>query len=210
MARLSRTLILVTSVCLSLAPGRASAQGVNGGIEGGLAVTGLSNLTNAIDFGGPVDVNRRKGFALGAFVRTPVHPSVAVRIETLLTTKGASPTDGSNALKVQLRYLDVPVLLDIRPSSMKPLYVLVGPSLNFNIAAKTIESVKDLPQAVEEDVRDKIRNVEIAIVVGAGLAVGKGFVDARYAAGLTDIAGDPSLHAPVKNRGTMVLAGVRF
>jgi hypothetical protein len=185
----------------------AAAQGVQGGIEAGLASTSLSNITSAINFGGPVDVERRTGLAIGAFVRVVVKPAVAVQIEALYATKGASPTDGTNKLEIKLSYLDVPVLIQIAPSPTGPFYLMFGPSVNFNLGAKTIDPI---PDNVEDDVADEIANVEFSVVAGAGIRVKRGIVEVRYVAGLTDIGDSVRLAAPVKNRGLLLIAGVRF
>jgi hypothetical protein len=106
----------------------------------------------------------------------------------------------------------VPILLRLAPSRARPLYVLLGPSINFNVSAKTTDVV---PSGVEEDVKEVIRNAEFGLVFGAGVAAKRALVEARYSAGLTDIVGDRaaaaiSIDAPIRNRAFAILAGIRF
>jgi hypothetical protein len=200
------------TLTVALVPGTATAQRIQGGIQGGVSFSNLANLTNAIDFGGPIDVNRRTGIVIGPFVAFPVNETVAVQVEGLFTARGATPTDGTNELQIRLSYLDVPILLRLAPSRARPLYVLLGPSINFNVSAKTTDVV---PSGVEEDVKDVIRNAEFGLVFGAGVAAKRALVEARYSAGLTDIVGDRaaaaiSIDAPIRNRAFAILAGIRF
>jgi hypothetical protein len=185
----------------------AAAQRVQAGLEGGFTTTTISNLENAIDFGGPVDIQQRAGVVVGGFVRFPANDAFALETGLLYATKGASPTDGTNELKIQLAYLDVPVLAHWQPSPSTPLYVVFGPSFNFNVSAKTIDVI---PTEQEVDAKDMVKDVEVSLVAGAGVTFGKGFLEGRYSAGLTDIADDVNLTATIKNRGFTVLVGVRF
>jgi hypothetical protein len=136
-----------------------------------------------------------------------VTPTLSVRTEMLLTPKGASPTDGTNELQIKLHYLDVPVLIQWRPSRATPLYVLIGPSMNVNVRATTVDRI---PAETIDDIRDEIRNVELGVVLGGGLSVGRCFTEGRYGVGLTNISRSPNLTAPVRTRGVTILAGVRF
>jgi hypothetical protein len=203
----SRTLVLLGCVGVLFAPAPAAAQRIQGGVEGGLAVTNLANLTNAIDFGGPVDVQWRTGLVAGPFVRFPVNDTVAMQVEALVGTKGASPTDGTNEIKIQLLYLDVPLLIHVRPAPARPFYFLLGPSVNFNLKARTVDV---LPSEVEEDVKDQIKTAEFGVVFGAGLTFRRFFTEGRYSVGLTDIGDAPQLTDTIRNHGFMILAGVTF
>jgi hypothetical protein len=201
------TVILLGAALSGIAPTPVAAQTVQAGVEGGLATTSLANLTQAIDFGGPVDIQRRTGLAFGAFVNVEITPAMSVRTGMLLTPKGASPTDGTNELQIRLHYLDIPVLIQWRPSRATPLYLLVGPSVNFNVRATTVDLI---PSETVDDIRDEIANVELGVVLGGGLSFGRGFTEGRYGAGLTNISRNPNLNAPVRTRGVTILAGLRF
>lgn len=192
-------------VVITSAP--AAAQRVQGGVEGGFSVTSISNLPNAIDFGGPVDVQSRAGVMVGPFVRFVANDALALETGALYAMRGASPTDGTNELKIKLAYLDVPILGHWQPSATTPLYVVFGPSINFNLSAKTVDVV---PSNQELDAKDMIKGVELSLVFGAGANLRRAFVEGRYSTGLTDIGNDPRLTAAIHNRGFVVLAGVRF
>jgi hypothetical protein len=95
---------------------------------------------------------------------------------------------------------------------MRGFYFLFGPSLNVNVSAKTIDVV---PTGAKEDIKDDIRNTEFGLVFGAGVNRRIFLLEARYSAGLTDIADSPRITgvritAPVRNRAVAILVGVRF
>jgi hypothetical protein len=62
--------LLDRRLSIVLVPGSAAAQEIRGGVQGGVSFTSLANLGNAIDFGGPIDVKRRTGLAIGPRSKT--------------------------------------------------------------------------------------------------------------------------------------------
>jgi hypothetical protein len=207
MTAVNRTVAAIIALGIVCLPGPAAAQGVEGGVLGGVTFSNLSNLRNAIDFGGPVDVNKRTGVVIGPFVAFPINEILALQVEALYATKGATPTDGTNELKIRLAYLDFPVLLRLATPSTQRFYFLFGPSVNINVSATTIDVI---PSGAKEDIKDEIHNAEFGLVFGAGVTLGHFLVEGRYSAGLTDIADDPQITASVRNRAFAILAGVRF
>jgi hypothetical protein len=202
-----RTVALLAATGILLTAESSHAQGVQGGVLGGVTFSNISNLTEAIDFGGEVDVESRTGGVIGPFVAFPLSERVALQFEALFGTKGATPTDGTNRLEIKFTYLDIPVLFRLAPSPTGPLYFLLGPSVNINLSAKTIDFV---PTRVEEDAKDDVKNTEFGLVFAAGAGSRNLFVEGRYSLGLTDIGDAPFLTAPIRNRAFAVLAGVRF
>jgi hypothetical protein len=207
MTTVNRTLVCFIALSIVFLPGLAAAQGIQGGFQGGVTFSNLSNLTDAIDFGGPVDVNNRTGVVVGPFVAFPINETVALQVEALYATKGATPTDGTNELKIRLAYLDLPVLVRLSVPSTRRFYFLVGPSVNFNVSAETIDAI---PAGAKEDIKDQIHDAEFGLVFGGGVSLRPFLVEARYSAGLTDISDVPEITATVRNRAFAILVGVRF
>lgn len=203
MSRFCRVFVLSCGLSL-LVPGASAAQ-VHAGVQGGIAFSNLSNLRNAVDFGGPVDLNARTGVIVGPFLRFAINDNVAVQTEALFAARGATATDGTNELRIKLSYVDIPIVARYRPAEDTPFYVLVGPSVNFNVSAKAVDVV---PAESELDI--DIKTAEVALVFGAGVSIHRYFVEGRYLAGLTDISDDPNLDAPVRNRGFSILMGARL
>jgi hypothetical protein len=201
-----RAVILSCGLSL-LAPAVAAAQTIHGGVKGGIALSDLSNLREALDAPSDLDVNTRFGVAVGPFVSFEVNDHFAIQPELLFMTKGATATDGSGELRVKLNYLDIPVLAVIRPARNNPFYLFVGPSVNFNVSAK-VEEANGTTN--EEDIKDDVKDTEVGLVFGAGVSIRNFLVEGRYAAGLTNIVDDPDIDETVRNRGFTILVGVRF
>jgi hypothetical protein len=204
---LTRVISTIVALGTVFASHPAAAQGIEGGVHGGVTFSNLSNLENAIDFGGPVDVKSRTGVVIGPFVAFPINDMLALQVEALYATKGATPTDGTNELRIRLGYLDLPVLLRVATPSTQRFFFVFGPSFNFNTSAKTIDI---LPVREEEDVKDQIRDAEFGLVFGGGVMLKAFLVEGRYSAGLTNIGDTPLLTASIRNRSFAILAGVRF
>ena len=206
MSRFARVGLMICGVSL-LVPTMTAAQEVHGGVLGGIAFSNLSNLTDAIDFGDSVDIKRRTGVAVGPCVSIDLNDRLAVQPEMLFVTKGATATDGLNELRIELSYIDIPILARFTPAPGNPFYFVIGPSVNFNVSAKVVDVV---PAEAEEDIKEDIKDAEFAVVFGAGLGLRRFFAEGRYIAGLSNIADDPDIDVSVKNRSFVILAGVRF
>ena len=206
MAVLSRAcVVIILSVVFS--PSISAAQGIEGGLHGGVTFSNLPNLRNAIDFGGPVDLKHRTGVVVGPFVAFPINQTVAFQVEALYAMKGATPTDGTNELQLRLGYLDFPLLLRVATPATQRFFFLAGPSFNVNVSATAIDVI---PSRTKENVSDRIHDAELGLVLGGGAAFGAFLVEGRYSAGLTNIADDPQLTASLKNRAFAILVGARF
>ena len=187
-------------------PAQSAAQ-VHVGVQGGIAFSNLSNLTSTIDFHGDVDVKARRAAIVGPFVSVDINDIVAVQIEALFVARGATATDGFNELRIELGYLDIPMLARFTPAGRLPFYGLVGPSVNFNVRARAVDVV---PAGEELDIDDDIKAAELAVVFGAGVTMGRGFVEGRYMAGLSNISARRNAAARLRNRGLAILVGARF
>lgn len=210
MSRVSRALVLSCAIPL-VAPAVAAGQTIHGGVKGGIVFSNLSNLRDAIELPDGVDIDMRTGSLLGGFVTFDVNEWFAVQPEVLFTTKGATPSDGENELRIDLDYIDVPVLARFTPIANNPFYLLAGPSLNFNVRAKATEDFEDSSEdEEEEDIKDDIEGTEFGLVFGAGVSIRNFLVEGRYIAGLTNIAKGEDIDESVRNRAFAILVGFRF
>jgi len=171
----SRIVILGGGMSLLLSA-VSSARAVHGGVKGGVAFSNLSNLREALDAPSDVDINTRVGVVVGPFVSFDVSELFAIQPELLFVTKGATAADESGELRATLNYIDVPILARIRPARMHPFYVLLGPSVNFNVSAKAEEANG---ATNEEDIKDDVKNAEVGPVFGAGVGLRNFRVEGR-------------------------------
>lgn len=193
----------------ALLPGAASAQ-VEVGLKGGVSFADIPKFGEEVnDDDG--NAQMRIGMAAGGHVAVTLGGIVGLQTEVLYTQKGIkaeAPSGVNQSFELKLDYVDVPVLLRLGPSGGNGLQLLVGPSFNFNIGARSVlEGVID----EDDDVKDEFEDFEMGLVVGGGYYGSVVIVEGRWQEGLTDIsaireAGDSTY----KNRTFLVLFGVRF
>jgi opacity protein-like surface antigen len=112
-------------------------------------------------------------------------------------------------------YFDLPVELKLSfgAGRTKP-YVVAGPTLGLLARARGKVDFDD-GTSEETDVKDTTKSTSLGLGVGAGLdlALGgqtRGFVEAQYMLGLTDINDDPDITESMKHKGFELRAGVTF
>ena len=134
------------------------------------------------------------GFAGGAFVSIPLGPVVGIQPEIMYSQKGYQAT-GSGLLdydyKRTLNYLDLPLLLQIKPTSS--ISLLAGPQFSYLLSTKT--EFNDSSFANEEEINDdNYKKGIIGMVVGADFNVSNFLISARGGFDLskTDTEGETS------------------
>jgi hypothetical protein len=185
----------------------AIAQGVSGGVKGGVSFSTFSE-----DSAQDVGLDRRTGIVAGAFVTFPVE-RFSVQLEGLYTQKGAAFSESGITGTTKLDYFEVPVLFvfSTTPSGSAgtSIQLFAGPSVAFKVSAKGSGSFDG--ETVDVDIPDEdIEKVDLGVVVGAGVTFGRLSIDGRYTIGLSNLNGAASDPTKVKNRALAVLAGVRF
>jgi hypothetical protein len=145
------------------------------------------------------------GFVGGVSFLIPTGRIGGYQIEALFHQKGAQ-----NLLrrddKLRLTYLEVPVLLhlDVYQRDPRAVYVIAGPALAFNVQA-SYES-----DGEKEDVMDGIENVDVGLVIGAGVELRRINIEGRYTFGLRSAFRDGDLDGAFKNRTLSLMVGFRF
>lgn len=178
----------------------AQAQGAAFGLKAGINVANLS----VKDVGDTFDPSNRTGFLAGVFMRVPAGRSIAFQPEVLLSRQGAKFTDGIDSAKINLDYLQIPLLARITPGG-SPVGFVVGPSLGFRTAAKLVT-----PGIDDEDVADQIKRSDVGLVAGITADVSRLVLDGRYTWGLSNVGTDSSDTSRVRNRVVSLTVGLRF
>ena len=202
--------ILLSLIVVALFGGGsvAMAQGVSGGVKGGVSFATLSD-----DSSQDVDLDSRTGIVAGGFVTWPVGERFGVQLEGLYTQKGAAFNQSGVTGTTKLDYFEVPLLFVASTAPPRSggtsLQFFGGPSIAFKVSAKGSGSFQG--ETVDVDIPDEdIEGVDLGVVVGAGVTFGRLSVEGRYTVGLSNINGDTSDPTKVKNRALAVLAGFRF
>jgi hypothetical protein len=192
-------------VCALLVSTTATAQGIAYGAKAGVS---FSNLKTDPETEPSYD--SRFGLTAGGFVAWPLTARLDVQPEALFTMKGGSVEDGPANAVVKLDYLDVPVLVKYRlfGSPGHAVHVFGGPS--FGVRLRGIVTTEIGGESIDNDVSDDVTRMDLGIVGGAGVDIGRLIVEGRYTWGVSDIDKDTSDESKVRNRTAAALVGFRF
>lgn len=176
----------------------AGAEDFSFGVKGG--------LTWADRYGDvPDEMETRYSYMAGAFGELPLTPIFSVQSEFLYVGKGYKRVLPGvfprNEIDFKLNYIDVPVLLKVNWvfGASEP-YIIVGPSLNFLMSAKSVTD------ASTEDIKDEFSSTEFGFVAGFGLNMRRVLLEGRYCHPLTDANSSDG----IKNRVLALMLGYTF
>lgn len=164
--------IFLLSVLLSMSFFLANGQEF--GIKAGLNVATLNREVDVTDY------NSKIGFHAGGLAHLHINSNFAIQPEVVYSSQGTKWKNAGTETKLNLGYINVPVLLQYMFSNGFRLQT--GPQAGFLISAES--KVND----AEVNVKDGYKTFDFSWVGGIGYlsSVGLG-VDARYNLGLTDI-----------------------
>ena len=196
-------MVLVLAVVGLATPSTASAQV---GVLVGLNVANVD--FDVSDTSVSVNGDSRTGFVAGLSFNMPIQQMFSVEVDALFAQKGTkfTATDGGfiDTAKINLNYVDIPVLAKVNVTGSAPVgvHLLAGPSFNFKVSEKF-----DPEDAADSE--DSIEKMETALVFGGGVHVGAFRVDLRYGIGLSNIVKDSASDGFItgKNRVFSILVG---
>ncbi|MDO9554648.1 porin family protein [Rhodonellum sp.] len=177
-------LIVLTS--LVLMTGTVSAQHANIGIKGGL------NLYN-LDLGAGNSFDTKAGIHLGLLGHIHLANQFALQPEIMYSGQGAKFMNGGVETKINLDYINVPVLLQYMFDNGFRLQA--GPQVGFLLGAKYKTNNNSV------DFKDDYKSIDFGLGFGGSYVhTPSGFgVDARYNLGLSNI--NENTNTTSKNRG---------
>jgi hypothetical protein len=174
------------------------AQGVSGGLKGGL------NLSDQKYSGYPVNNNpdMRVGYHVGGFLSIMFSEAFGIQPELLFNSIGSKNSLAGTDVAWRFSYLTLPVMFKYSPIPILNFHA--GPQISTLLSAK----------AVSGDNSDKLSNikpVEFGVGVGLGLNFPAGLTaDVRYNVGLSDIADDNSKDSEVTNNYLQLSVGYKL
>jgi hypothetical protein len=186
--------LLILTIALSLGVG-ANAQ-IKYGVKAGLNLSSLSGVESSA---GGISVNTLEsdgltaGFHVGGFVNFSFGGIIGLQPELLFSIQGGkqklnSGFGSSSSIDITFDYINVPVLLDIKP--LPGLSVLVGPQIGFNVyksATNESETISGSDFDVITNGSDGFNGIDFAAVIGAQYTfIGHLVLGARYNIGLTN------------------------
>lgn len=167
------------------------AQHVNIGIKAGL------NLYN-IKYSNDVKYDMKPGLHAGLLGHIHITKSFAVQPELLFSSQGAQYKTGGETTKLNLNYLNVPILLQYMFDN--GFRFEAGPQVGFLLTAKVDDGT------TKTDIKSDLKPLDVGLGLGVGyIHVPSGFgVDARYNLGLSNINDDDNSSVKANNRGFQV------
>jgi len=204
---MARFVLLLAFASLIFVTVPASAMpGLQAGVKGGLNIANQTSDNSDMEL-----ADSRSGMALGAWVRVPATPMVSIQPEALFSMKGDREEDAGVTGTVKIDYLEVPVLAKLslaKASPAKPS-LFVGPSMGFNLSAKSEVDGAGAPMDGETDIKDYTKSVDFGVVFGGGLEYNNFGLDLRYTLGLSNI-NDTGSDAEVKNNVISIMGSYGF
>ncbi len=151
---------------------------------------GITTSNLVIDDGDIEDRNANIGFSAGLLYRAELTDWFSLQPELLYTQKGASYETASIDYDVNLGYVDVPVLLMFHPFG-EVINIYAGPQASYLLGVNYELSDGITNTAIEfERDRDSFNDLDVGLVIGAGVTLGNVIVDFRVARGYIDIDDD--------------------
>src|SRR5262245_414440 len=200
MMRPDSSLLLRCLVIVALlGPTAAAAQEV--GVTAGWSAATLAFDPAQDRLKGP---EHRPGFLAGAFVRSPLHHRVDLRVESLVSQKGVQALFRFGD-ELALTDFDVPVLIQVnlhRPEA-SGAHLFAGPTFAFTMTATYHD--EDTSMDVKSDLD---RTTDVGLTVGGGARFGRASLDARYTWGLGSLLTDGDTGASLKNRTFSVTGAI--
>jgi hypothetical protein len=186
---------------------------------------GISAYKGNIEFSGfELNTEYNNGILAGLFVNFAIHHFVSLQPELLYVQKNTGDTNGllndSDTVESAFAYIDLPVMLQLKipvNHAFSP-FLTAGPYIGYLLEAE------DTINGVTEDVSEFMKDVNFGLLFGAGVALGRFHLEARYDLGLSntidedtifngsnggaDLLDDVSVNA--KLRGFQFSAGISF
>lgn len=173
------------------------------------------NISNVWDSEGQdFQADAKAGLAFGAFVGLPIGTYLGIQPEVLFSQKGyrASGTllGTSYSYTRTTTYIDVPILLQLKPSQY--VTFLVGPEYSFLTHQKNVFTVGSSTLVQENEINnEKIRKNILGFVGGLDVNVGHIVFAPRFGLDLLNNNGDGTSTTPrYKNRWIQLTVGVRI
>lgn len=204
---MKKTLLLIVSLVLLINAG--IAQEIHFGPKVGL------NLSNVYDSEGEeFEADAKIGLAAGIFVSLPLGSLFGFHPEILFSQKGFKASGsilGSNYTFTRtLNYIDIPLLLAVKPSEM--FTIVVGPQYSYLMSKKDVFKNSFLTTEQEEEFEnDNLRKNTLCFLGGFDVNVSSIVIGARVGWDLYQNNGDGSSTTPrYKNVWYQATVGLRF
>ncbi len=178
------------------------------GIKGGTNIAEFSFKDNGTN----INQESINGFTFGAVLEIGLGGNIFLQPEAVFIQKGSKVQVLTEDNKVNVNYLDIPVLLKMKiiNSNVFNVNLLAGPS--FGLALNGEETMGGQTVDVNFGGEDGLKRLDLGINAGGGIAANLGsigvFGDVRYLFGVSNISEDNNRE--IKNKGLNLSVGLMF
>lgn len=178
------------------------------GLKGGVNIAEFSFKEQ----GTTINQESVNGFTLGAVLEIALGGNIYLQPEAVFIQKGSSLKIFNQDNKVNVNYLDIPVLLKIKllNSNLINVNILAGPSFGLALNGETTSGGQTVD--VNFGGEDGLKRFDLGLNAGGGVGVNLGsvgvFGDVRYLFGVSNISEDSNRE--IKNKGLNLSVGLMF
>jgi len=166
--------IFLTVTMITFIAAGAFAQGISGGLKGGL------NLANAVGSDAKdADMKMRIAYHFGGFVNIGLSDVLSFQPELLYNSVGTKLDDD---VSLHMNYFSVPLNLQYAIGNFN---IHAGPQFGFLLSAKAKADVDG--SSAEVDMKEFFKSTDLGINLGVGASFGKLHASARYTMGITKV-----------------------
>ncbi len=204
-----RKLVLGAAIAMS---SLTFAQSV--GIKGGMNLSSVSESDNILgNENGDVSSKSKVGFYGGLFANFPVAANFSIQPEVLYNNVGTKITGNDEvgnegSLRLNLDYISVPVMFQY--NATPAFYLEAGPQFGLLVNSNLKAEVNGDTETQDLDT-DNFNTFDVGVGLGAGYWITPKFgINARYVAGVTDIAKDNNTDYNFRNNNFQVGLSYKF
>lgn len=178
------------------------------GIKGGTNIAEFSFKDNGTN----INQESINGFTFGAVLEIGLGGNIFLQPEAVFIQKGSKVQVLNEDNKVNVNYLDIPVLLKMKiiNSNVFNVNLFAGPS--FGLALNGEETMGGQTVDVNFGGEDGLKRLDLGINAGGGIAANLGsigvFGDVRYLFGVSNISEENNRE--IKNKGLNLSVGLMF
>jgi outer membrane protein with beta-barrel domain len=198
-----RSAVLAVVAVAVMTASSAAAQEMTYGVKGGVNFANL-RFDDAED----TSFDDRIGLAAGGYVTIPLAGRLSVQPEVLFSQKGAKFDELGARGRLELDYLDVPVLMRYSFGRWRGFHVFGGPSIGLKLKARAVAEFAG--EEDETDIGDDVETIDFGVAAGAGIEIGRFTIDGRYVLGLSNVNAVEAEQAKIRTRVYAGMVGFRF
>lgn len=155
--------------------GSANAQDdatIKRGLFGFRFMPTITSLDIQTADGGEVSGSASLGFGTGIFLGYNFNNNIGVQAELMYTSISQKYIDLGEEQVINLRYVNVPILLSLNTGKLKPINfnVVAGPQLGFNVGSSLTKSTPDIIDTPEPIL--SVKKGDLGFAYGAGVDFG--------------------------------------